>query len=57
MKTDGEIREAMMLSEMREKAIMNEQSRLNGARKEGIEKENSNLLFYCRFVRSSLELS
>jgi predicted transposase/invertase (TIGR01784 family) len=48
MKTDGEIKEAMdvlykisgdkeaiMLAEMREKAIMDEQSRLNGARKEG----------------------
>ena len=43
MKTDGEIREAMMLAEMREKAIMDEQSRLNGARKEGMEKENSRL--------------
>ena len=56
MKTDGEIREAMdvlykirgdkeaiMLAEMRKKAIMDEQSRLNGARKEGIEKENSRL--------------
>ena len=56
MKTDGEIREvmdvlykirgdkeAMMLAEMREKAIMDEQSRLNGARKEDIEKENSRL--------------
>ena len=32
MKTDGEIREAM-----------DEQSRLNGTRKEGIEKENSRL--------------
>ncbi len=52
MKTDGEIKEAMdtlykisgdkesiMLAEMREKAIMDEQSRINGARKEGIEKE------------------
>ena len=51
MKTDGEIKEAMdvlykisgdkeaiMLAEMREKAIMDEQSRLNGARKEGLEK-------------------
>ena len=51
MKTDGEIKEAMdvlykisgdkeaiMLAEMREKAIMDEQSRLNGARKEGIDK-------------------
>lgn len=28
---------------MREKAIMDEQSRLNGARKEGIKKENSRL--------------
>ena len=50
MKTDGEIREvmdvlykirgdkeAMMLAEMREKAIMDEQSRLNGARKEGLD--------------------
>ena len=49
MKTDREInevmdvlykiredKEAMMLAEMREKAIMNEQNRLNGARKEGI---------------------
>lgn len=48
MKNDGEIKEAMdvlynisgdketvMLAEMREKAIMDEQSRLNGARKEG----------------------
>ena len=48
MKTDGEIKEAMdvlykisgdkdsiMLAEMREKAIMDEQSRLNGARREG----------------------
>lgn len=48
MKSDGEIKEAMdvlynisgdketvMLAEMREKAIMDEQSRLNGARKEG----------------------
>ncbi|AQR94419.1 PD-(D/E)XK nuclease family transposase [Clostridium saccharoperbutylacetonicum] len=48
MKTDGEIKEAMdvlykisgdkeaiLLAEMREKAIMDEQSRLNGARKEG----------------------
>ncbi|WP_459477163.1 Rpn family recombination-promoting nuclease/putative transposase [Clostridium saccharoperbutylacetonicum] len=55
MKTDGEIKEAMdvlykisgdkeaiMLAEMREKAIMDEQSRLNGARKEGIEKEKEN---------------
>lgn len=54
MKTDWEIREdmdvlykirgdkeTMMLAEMREKAIINEQSRLNKARKEGIEKENS----------------
>ncbi len=51
MKTDGEIKEAMdvlykisgdkeaiMLAEMREKAIMDEQRRLNGARKEGLEK-------------------
>jgi predicted transposase/invertase (TIGR01784 family) len=51
MKTDGEIKEAMdvlykisgdkeavMLAEMREKAIMDEQSRLNGARKEGLDK-------------------
>ena len=50
MKTDGEIKEAMdvlykisgdkeaiMLAEMREKAIMDEQSRLNGARKEGLD--------------------
>lgn len=29
----------MMLAEMREKAIMDEQSRLNGARKEGIERK------------------
>ncbi|WP_160687602.1 Rpn family recombination-promoting nuclease/putative transposase [Clostridium sp. C2-6-12] len=49
MKTDGEIKEAMdvlykisgdkeaiMLAEMREKAIMDEQSRLKGAREEGI---------------------
>ena len=48
MKTDGEIKEAMdvlykisgdkeaiMLAEMREKAMMDEQSRLNGARREG----------------------
>ncbi|BCZ46070.1 hypothetical protein psyc5s11_21370 [Clostridium gelidum] len=48
MKTDGEIKEAMdvlykisgdkeavMLAEMREKAIMDEQSRFNGARREG----------------------
>lgn len=48
MKTDGEIKEAMdvlykisgdkrtvMLAEMREKAIMDEQNRLNGARREG----------------------
>ena len=55
MKTDGEIKEAMdvlykisgdketiMLAEMREKAIMDEQSRINGARKEGIEKEKEN---------------
>ena len=47
MKTDGEIKEAMdvlykisgdkeaiMLAEMREKAMMDEQSRLNGARRE-----------------------
>lgn len=33
----------MILTEMREKAIMDEQSRLNGARKEGIQKENSRL--------------
>ena len=51
MKTDGEIKEAMdvlykisgdkdaiMLAEMREKALMDEQSRLNGARKEGVKK-------------------
>ena len=51
MKTDGEIKEAMdvlykisgdkeavMLAEMREKAMMDEQSRLNGARKEGVKK-------------------
>lgn len=50
MKTDVEIKEAMnvlykisgdkeaiMLAEMREKAIMDEQSRLNGARKEGLD--------------------
>ena len=50
MKTDGEIKEAMdvlykisgdknavWLAEMREKAIMDEQSRLNGARKEGVD--------------------
>lgn len=55
MKTDGEIKEAMdvlykisgdkeaiMLAEMREKAIMDEQSRLKGAREEGIEKEKEN---------------
>jgi predicted transposase/invertase (TIGR01784 family) len=49
MKTDGEIKEAMdvlyqisgdkeavMLAEMREKALMDEQSRLNGARREGL---------------------
>lgn len=48
MKTDGEIKEAMdvlykisgdkeavILAEMREKAMMDEQSRLNGARREG----------------------
>ena len=48
MKTDGEIKEAMdvlykisgdkdsiMLAEMREKALMDEQSRLNGAKREG----------------------
>jgi hypothetical protein len=29
-------KEVMMLAEMREKAIMDEQSRLNGTRKEGI---------------------
>lgn len=51
MKTDGEIKEAMdvlykisgdkeaiMLSELREKAMMDEQSRLNGARREGLER-------------------
>ncbi|GKX66348.1 hypothetical protein [Inconstantimicrobium mannanitabidum] len=50
MKTDGEIEEAMdalykisgdkqaiWLAEMREKALMDEQSRLKGATKEGIE--------------------
>ena len=50
MKTDVEIKEAMdvlykisgdkeaiMLAEMREKAIMDEQNRLNGARKEGLD--------------------
>ena len=51
MKTDVEIKEAMdvlykisgdkeavMLAEMREKAMMDEQSRLNGARREGLER-------------------
>lgn len=32
-----------MLAEMRKKAIMDEQSSLNGARKEGIQKENPRL--------------
>ena len=31
-------KEAIMLAEMREKAIMDEQSKLNGARKEGLDK-------------------
>ena len=65
MKTGGEIRdamdvlykikgdkEAMMLAEMREEAIMDEQSRLNRARKEGIEKENSRL----RYLKRALKL-
>ena len=64
MKTDAEIRdamdvlykirgdkEAMMLAEMREKAIIDEQSRLNRARKEGIEKENSRLRYLERFLK------
>lgn len=33
-----EDKEAMMLAEMREKVVMDEQSRLNRYRKEGIEK-------------------
>lgn len=57
MKTDEEIKEAMdilykisgdkeaiMLAEMREKAIMDEQSRLNGARKEGLEEGKKEVL-------------
>jgi len=30
-------KDAIMLAEMREKALMDEQSRLNGARKEGVD--------------------
>ncbi|AQR95979.1 DUF4351 domain-containing protein [Clostridium saccharoperbutylacetonicum] len=50
-------KEAIMLAEMREKAIMDEQSRLNGARKEGIhngiekEKENSRLRDADRVIK------
>jgi predicted transposase/invertase (TIGR01784 family) len=74
MKTDGEIKEAMdvlykisgdkeaiMLAEMREKAVRDEQSRLNGARKEGLdigkregvekEKENSRLRDADRVIK------
>lgn len=57
MKSDGEIKEAMnvlheisgdketvMLAEMREKAIMDEQSRLKGAREEGREEGREEIL-------------
>ena len=44
-------KEAIMLAEMRKKAIMDEQSRLNGARKEGIEKENYRLRYVERILK------